>query len=138
MHIPPASFRVTPYGDVDTKVLDSLRASYDTAQLLNLVDRLDACLAEIGGVGSIREDFLRLHGMAMTVLEGFPSLWLPVMSTVFGRRRWPFKRIFLLYVHACRRVLNTLLLWQRLLLTIRTRLFVQMGCRQTEYNGGAE
>lgn len=49
MHIPPASFRVTPYGDVDTKVLDSLRASYDTAQLLNLVDRLDACLAEIGG-----------------------------------------------------------------------------------------
>ncbi|WWL45551.1 hypothetical protein V5O39_09095 [Pseudomonas parakoreensis] len=72
MHIPPASFCVTPYGDVDAKVLDSLRASYDTAQLLNLVDRLDACLAEIGGVGSIREDFLRLHAMAMTVLEGSP------------------------------------------------------------------
>ena len=89
MHIPPASFRVTPYGDVDTKVLDSLRASYDTAQLLNLVDRLDACLAEIGGVGSIREDFLRLHGMAMKVLEGFPltvassdvdSIWEQAMA----------------------------------------------------------
>ncbi|MGE6563259.1 Tn3 family transposase post-transcriptional regulator TnpC [Pseudomonas hunanensis] len=89
MHIPPASFRVTPYGDVDTKVLDSLRASYDTAQLLNLVDRLDACLAEIGGVGSIREDFLRLHGMAMTVLEGLPltvatsdvdSIWAQAMA----------------------------------------------------------
>ncbi|NBA95237.1 Tn3 family transposase post-transcriptional regulator TnpC [Pseudomonas sp. R5(2019)] len=89
MHIPPASFCVTPYGDVDAKVLDSLRASYDTAQLLNLVDRLDACLAEIGGVGSIREDFLRLHAMAMTVLEGFPltvassdidSIWEQAMA----------------------------------------------------------
>jgi len=42
------------------------------------------------------------------------------MLTVFGNRRWPFKRMFLLYVHACRRVLNTWLLWQHLLLTIRT------------------
>ncbi|SEE87437.1 hypothetical protein SAMN04490200_5986 [Pseudomonas proteolytica] len=42
MHIPPASFRVTPYGDVDAKALDSLRASYDISQLLNLVDRLYA------------------------------------------------------------------------------------------------
>lgn len=89
MHIPPASFRVTPYGDVDAKVLDSLRASYDTSQLLSLVDRLDACLAEIGGVGSIRDDFLRLHAMAMTVLEGFPltvatsdvdSIWEEAMT----------------------------------------------------------
>ncbi|NMX53958.1 transposase [Pseudomonas lundensis] len=72
MHIPPASFRVTPYGDVDAKALDSLRASYDISQLLNLVDRLDACLAEIGGVGCIRDDFLHLHAMAMTILEGSP------------------------------------------------------------------
>ena len=72
MHIPPASFRVTPYGEVDAKALDSLRSSYDTSQLLSLVDRLDACLAKIGGVGNIRDNFLRLHAMAMTVLEGFP------------------------------------------------------------------
>ncbi|WP_454864727.1 Tn3 family transposase post-transcriptional regulator TnpC [Pseudomonas rhizophila] len=70
MHIPPASFRVTPYGEVDVKALESLRASYETSQLLNWVDRLDACLAQIGGITSIRDDFLRLHAMAMTVLEG--------------------------------------------------------------------
>ncbi|WP_407074095.1 MULTISPECIES: Tn3 family transposase post-transcriptional regulator TnpC [unclassified Pseudomonas] len=72
MHIPPASFRVTPYGEVDAKALDSLRVSYDTSQLLNLVDRLDACLAEIGGIGGIRDNFLRLHAMAMTILEDSP------------------------------------------------------------------
>ncbi|MGH8333093.1 MAG: Tn3 family transposase post-transcriptional regulator TnpC [Pseudomonas sp.] len=72
MHIPPASFRVTPYGEVDAKALDTLRESYETSQLLNVVDRLDDCLAEIGGIGSIRDDFLRLHAMAMTVLEGSP------------------------------------------------------------------
>ncbi|PMV97086.1 MULTISPECIES: Tn3 family transposase post-transcriptional regulator TnpC [unclassified Pseudomonas] len=72
MHIPPASFRVTPYGEVDAKALDSLRASYETSQLINVVDRLDACLAEIGGIGSIRDDLLRLHAMALTVLDGAP------------------------------------------------------------------
>ncbi|WP_028623338.1 Tn3 family transposase post-transcriptional regulator TnpC [Pseudomonas sp. Ant30-3] len=72
MHTPPASFRVTPYGEVDAKALDSLHASYDTSQLLNLVDRLDACLAEIGGISRIRDDFLHLHAMAMTILESSP------------------------------------------------------------------
>lgn len=57
MHIPPASFRVTPYGEVDAKALDSLRQAYETPQLLNVVDQLDTCLAEIGGVDSIRNDF---------------------------------------------------------------------------------
>ncbi len=89
MHIPPAAFRVTPYGEVDGKALESLREGYDTSQLLNLVDRLDACLAAIGGVGSIRDDFLRLHAMAMTVLEGSPlavatsdvdSIWEEAMT----------------------------------------------------------
>jgi hypothetical protein len=74
MHIPPAAFRVTPYGDVDAKALDSLRASYDISQLLSLVDRLEACLADIGGGGSIRDDFLRLHAIAMTLLEGSPAV----------------------------------------------------------------
>ncbi|WP_137808211.1 MULTISPECIES: Tn3 family transposase post-transcriptional regulator TnpC [unclassified Pseudomonas] len=72
MHIPPASFRVTPYGEVDSQALDSLRESYEPSQLLDVVDRLDACLAEIGGVGSIRDNLLRLYAMAMTVTEGLP------------------------------------------------------------------
>ncbi|WP_173883034.1 MULTISPECIES: Tn3 family transposase post-transcriptional regulator TnpC [unclassified Pseudomonas] len=72
MHIPPASFRVTPYGEVDAKALETLRERYDTSQVLRMVERLDACLAEIGGIGSIRDDLLRLHAMALTVLEGAP------------------------------------------------------------------
>lgn len=72
MPIPPASFRVTPYGEVDAKALETLREGYDTSQLLRMVDRLDACLAEIGGIVSIRDDLLRLHAMALTVLEGAP------------------------------------------------------------------
>ncbi len=72
MRIPPASFRVTPYGEVDAKALDSLRESYETSQLLNVVDQLDACLAEIGGIGSIRDNLLHLHAMALTVMEGSP------------------------------------------------------------------
>ncbi|MGH8382520.1 Tn3 family transposase post-transcriptional regulator TnpC [Pseudomonas sp.] len=89
MHIPPASFRVTPYGEVDAKALDSLRQDYETSQLLSVVDRLDACLAEIGGIGSIRDNFLRLHAMALTVMEGSPltvaasdvdSIWEEAMA----------------------------------------------------------
>lgn len=89
MHIPPASFRVTPYGEVDAKALDSLRESYETSQLLNMVDRLDACVAEIGGIASIRDELLRLHAMAMTILEGSPltvatndvdSIWEEAMA----------------------------------------------------------
>ncbi|MFL1547413.1 Tn3 family transposase post-transcriptional regulator TnpC [Pseudomonas sp. O39] len=89
MHIPPASFRVTPYGEVDAKALDSLRQNFEIAQLLNVVDQLDACLAEIGGVDNIRDDFLRLHDMAMTLLECSPltvatsdvdSIWEEAMS----------------------------------------------------------
>ncbi|MFL1495605.1 transposase [Pseudomonas sp. O64] len=89
MHIPPASFRVTPYGEVDAKALDSLRQNFEIAQLLNVVDQLDACLAEIGGVDNIRDDFLRLHDMAMTLLECSPltvatsdvdSIWEEALS----------------------------------------------------------
>lgn len=89
MQIPPASFRVTPYGEVDAKALESLRESYETSQLLNVVDRLDACLAEIGGIGSIRDNLLRLHAMALTVTEGSPltvatndvdSIWEEAMA----------------------------------------------------------
>ena len=68
--IPPASFRVTPYGEVDATALEQLRDSFDTSQLLRLVDRLDACLAELGGITAMRDELLRLHAMALTVIEG--------------------------------------------------------------------
>lgn len=68
--IPQASFRVTPYGEVDAAALDQLRESFDTSQLLRLVDSLDACLAEMGGVTALRDKLLRLHAMSLTLVDG--------------------------------------------------------------------
>lgn len=68
--IPPASFRVTPYGEVDAAALDQLREDFDTSQFLRLVERLDACLAEMGGVITLRDELLKLHAMALTIVEG--------------------------------------------------------------------
>lgn len=67
--IPPASFRVTPYGEVDACALERLRGSFDTSQLLRLVDRLDTCLADLGGITAMRDELLRLHAMALTIVE---------------------------------------------------------------------
>lgn len=69
MHIPPASFRVTPYGEVDAAALDRLRDSFDTSQILLLVDRLDTCLAELGGVVAVRDELLKLHAMTLTLVD---------------------------------------------------------------------
>ena len=68
--IPPASFRVTPYGEVDATVLEQVRDGFDTSRLLGLVDGLDACLADMGGVIALRDELLRLHAMALTLVEG--------------------------------------------------------------------
>lgn len=72
MLIPPASFRVTPYGEVDAAALDRLRNSFDTSQILLLVDRLDTCLADLGGVVAVRDELLKLHAMALTLVDGAP------------------------------------------------------------------
>lgn len=77
INIPPASFRVTPYGEVDAAALERLRDSFDTSQLLRLIDRLDACLADLGGIATVRDELLRLHAMALTIVEG----GAPVVST---------------------------------------------------------
>lgn len=68
--IPPASFRVTPCGEVDAAALEKLRDSFDTSQLLGLVERLDASLAEMGGMIAVRDDLVRLHMMAQALVEG--------------------------------------------------------------------
>lgn len=70
MEIPPASFRVTPYGEVDAIALERLREHFDPSHLLRLVDRLDACLAELGGIAAFRDELLKLHAMALTLVEG--------------------------------------------------------------------
>ena len=70
MNVPPAAFRVTPYGEVDAVAVENLRDGFDASQLLRLVDRLDACLLELGGTTAIRDELLRLHAMALTIVEG--------------------------------------------------------------------
>ncbi len=66
IEIPPASFHITPYGEVDAVALEKLREDFDTSQLLRLVDRLDACLANLGEIVAVRDELLKLHAMALT------------------------------------------------------------------------
>lgn len=68
--IPPPSFRITPYGEVDAAGLERFREHFNTLQLLRLVDRLDRCLADMGGTAALRDELLRLHAMSMTLIEG--------------------------------------------------------------------
>ncbi|HCA6403903.1 TPA: transposase [Pseudomonas aeruginosa] len=70
INIPTASFRVTPCGEVDAAALEKLRNSFDTSQLLGLVDRLDTSLSELGGMIALRDDLLMLHAMSLALLEG--------------------------------------------------------------------
>jgi len=70
--LPPASFQVTPYGDVDAKARAFLRENYDTSRLLAVVDLLDMLRPLFAVEGGLREDLLRLHAMSHTVLNGAP------------------------------------------------------------------
>lgn len=93
IEIPPATFRVTPYGEVDAAALNRLRENFDNSQLLRLVDQLDACLAELGGVVAVRDELLKLHAMALTLVEGAPltvptenaCIWTEAESRRFAR-----------------------------------------------------
>ncbi|WP_211454327.1 Tn3 family transposase post-transcriptional regulator TnpC [Collimonas antrihumi] len=60
----------TPYGTVNANTLHTLEDSYDTAGLLRMVDQLDAIRARLGGIDGARDDLLRLHAMAHTVVNG--------------------------------------------------------------------
>ncbi len=59
----------TPYGKVRTDALDQLEGSFDTQQLLNAVDQFDR-LRELVTAPRFRDDLLRLHGMAHTIING--------------------------------------------------------------------
>lgn len=60
----------TPYGKVDTAALQALREAFDTTAILRLVEQLDAIRARYGDPNGLRDDLLRLHGMAHTVING--------------------------------------------------------------------
>ncbi|HEY0846797.1 MAG TPA: Tn3 family transposase post-transcriptional regulator TnpC [Noviherbaspirillum sp.] len=60
----------TPYGTVDQSMLQELQAGYDTNGILQAVDRIDMCRARLCEPDGIRDDLLRLHAMAHTVVNG--------------------------------------------------------------------
>ncbi|QRQ85919.1 Tn3 family transposase post-transcriptional regulator TnpC [Cupriavidus oxalaticus] len=60
----------TPYGKVDAEALQALRDTFDTTTILRVVDQLDAIRARCCEPAGLRDDLLRLHGMAHTVING--------------------------------------------------------------------
>lgn len=71
MELPEPNFTTTPYGDVDAAALETLRAEFDTASLLTLVDNLDRLLPRLKAIQhGVRDDLLRLHRMANTLVYG--------------------------------------------------------------------
>ncbi|MFP4896709.1 Tn3 family transposase post-transcriptional regulator TnpC [Paraburkholderia sp. EG304] len=59
----------TPYGIVDANALQSLQHRYDTTVIQQAVDLFDTIRARCEPDG-LRDDLLRLHGMAHTVING--------------------------------------------------------------------
>lgn len=59
----------TPYGPVDAEALQSLQQRYDTLVIQQAVDLFDTIRVRCGPDG-LRDDLLRLHSMAHTVING--------------------------------------------------------------------
>lgn len=59
----------TPYGMVNAEALQMLKETFDTLVILRAVDQLDGIRARCGPDG-LRDELLRLHGMAHTVING--------------------------------------------------------------------
>lgn len=62
--------RDTPYGRVNGKVLDDLYESFDTMRILEAVDVIDEIRYRICEPDQMRQDLLKLHGMAHTLING--------------------------------------------------------------------
>src|SRR5271167_2130544 len=65
-----AAVTATPYGEVDAAALDALQSGYDTTRMLDAVGRLDEVRASIYDPEGLREDLLRLHRIAHTLVNG--------------------------------------------------------------------
>ncbi|WP_413460483.1 Tn3 family transposase post-transcriptional regulator TnpC [Herbaspirillum huttiense] len=60
----------TAYGLVDNSALKKLQQEFDTSALLTIVDELDQVIDLLRSEDGLRDELLRLHGMAHTVLNG--------------------------------------------------------------------
>lgn len=60
----------TAYGEVRVAALEELRSCFDTRQILRAVDEMDRFCGE--WKRDLRDDLLRVHAMAHTVINGAP------------------------------------------------------------------
>ncbi len=64
--------RQTAFGPVNAATLERLQESFKTQRLLDAVDQIDR-LAELISDASFRQDLLRLHGIAHTIINDAPK-----------------------------------------------------------------
>ena len=65
-----AAVTVTPYGEMDTAALEALESGYDTTRMLDAVGTLDQVRTSLYDPEGLRDDLLRLHGIAHTLVNG--------------------------------------------------------------------
>ena len=65
-----AAVTATPYGEVDAAALEALQSGYDTTRMVDAVGRLDEVRASLYDPEGLREDLLRLHRIAHTLVNG--------------------------------------------------------------------
>ena len=65
-----AAVTTTPYGEVDAAALEGLQSRYDTTRVLDAVDTLDELRTGLNDPEGLRDDLLRLHGMAHALVNG--------------------------------------------------------------------
>lgn len=58
------------YGLVDAQALTELEEGFDTSAILRMVDQLDEMVDQLRSEDGLRDELLRLHGMAYTVING--------------------------------------------------------------------
>ena len=60
-------------GVVNAKVLEELQDNFDTTQILDAVDTIDEIRYRICDPEGVRDDLLRLHGLAHALINGDAS-----------------------------------------------------------------
>lgn len=64
---------VTIYGKVNRERLDELQQSFDTTKLLAAVEAIDQMRKRLCDPEGLRNDLLKLHGMAMELINQEPA-----------------------------------------------------------------
>ncbi|MGF6998294.1 Tn3 family transposase post-transcriptional regulator TnpC [Paraburkholderia sp. GAS32] len=65
-----AAVTATPYGEVDAAALEALESGYDTTRMLDAVSTLDEVRTSLYDPEGLRDDLLRLHSIAHTLVNG--------------------------------------------------------------------